>query len=452
MADEPGAVPENPSLWVSPPALDHLEVLRAFRRRWLLVRRVAQSDPLKGLSFQLHQQGTEGSVRLAGPEQGRMNELAVVMRPLLDRRSEANVWSVWASLRTLLDPEKLADWAPEVEKAFERLENGPVKWRLGNKPFSWSEIYDIVARGDFFSDDEDAAQILKANDSPIARPLLGFQFYAFHDACLRLAALLYSMMDKVDGLRESAVAAQLGPCIFCRGIDGGFTAAEHILPESLIGDDTVLPPGMVCDRCNHGPLSGADEDLANFGLLAVQRVLFLLHTKKGKLPIARLNGLSIEKRAPRRIVIRDHGRRLKVRRDPETGLVDMRLELPVRADWVALGRGLFKSALELVALYEGRDKALEPKFDPARRFVLEGESFNGYLFIEPSGVPGPEARTTWQHTDIGALFHFSIFGVGMAFSLQELRDASVVGRAEALGVIVAPLFADDTSAQAEGRG
>ncbi len=54
-------------------------------------------------------------------------------------------------------------------------------------------------------------------------------------------------------------------CIFCQRDSAGSTSVEHIIPESLGNEDHVLPPGVVCDDCNHyfgskveGPLLGSD--------------------------------------------------------------------------------------------------------------------------------------------------------------------------------------------------
>ena len=40
-------------------------------------------------------------------------------------------------------------------------------------------------------------------------------------------------------------------CIFCKSSSAPFLAVEHIIPESLGNTEHVLPPGVVCDRCNN---------------------------------------------------------------------------------------------------------------------------------------------------------------------------------------------------------
>ena len=67
--------------------------------------------------------------------------------------------------------------------------------------------------------------------------------------------------------------------MFCRRHDGGFMSREHTLPESLGNDEIVLPPGVVCDRCNHGRLADAEQELIRFAPVGFLRIL-LGHTDK----------------------------------------------------------------------------------------------------------------------------------------------------------------------------
>ena len=40
-------------------------------------------------------------------------------------------------------------------------------------------------------------------------------------------------------------------CLFCKADSRGSQSKEHIIPESLGNTALVLPPGVVCDRCNN---------------------------------------------------------------------------------------------------------------------------------------------------------------------------------------------------------
>lgn len=83
---------------------------------------------------------------------------------------------------------------------------------------------------------------------------------------------------------SSKVAVYLaGICLFCRGSTEGSNSREHVLPESLGNHSLVLPPGVVCDRCNNY-FSQIERDF-----LAAPQVRMLRHrqsipSKKGRIP------------------------------------------------------------------------------------------------------------------------------------------------------------------------
>src|ERR1700755_1925849 len=73
--------------------------------------------------------------------------------------------------------------------------------------------------------------------------------------------------SRLETSRTRAIAAEEGRargCLICRRSDGGFSSVEHILPESIGNTEKILPVGVVCDRCNHGPLSQIDRALGGF--------------------------------------------------------------------------------------------------------------------------------------------------------------------------------------------
>jgi hypothetical protein len=78
-------------------------------------------------------------------------------------------------------------------------------------------------------------------------------------------------------------------CLFCRRTDGGFTTAEHALPESLGNTEVVLPNCVVCDRCNNGVLSDLDNALADFLPIKFRRTALGVVSKSGKVPVTRFS-------------------------------------------------------------------------------------------------------------------------------------------------------------------
>jgi hypothetical protein len=112
-----------------------------------------------------------------------------------------------------------------------------------------------------------------------------------------------SSRTKRDHRKQAAAVAALNEkflsdalmrgCLFCQESSGGFNAPEHILPEAMGNKDMVLPPGVVCDRCNHGRLSVIDEALSEFHPVKLWRTLHGVRTKSGKFPTIALSNGSI---------------------------------------------------------------------------------------------------------------------------------------------------------------
>src|SRR3954451_4065983 len=83
---------------------------------------------------------------------------------------------------------------------------------------------------------------------------------------------------------EGAWLGRRRGCLVCRRGDGGFTSFEHIFPEALGNTELLLPVGVVCDRCNNGPLAEADEALSRFLPIDLMRTWHGIPSKSGRLP------------------------------------------------------------------------------------------------------------------------------------------------------------------------
>lgn len=73
------------------------------------------------------------------------------------------------------------------------------------------------------------------------------------------------------------------PCLFC-GAEGPYTTREHIIPEALGNDESVLF-GEVCDKCQ----SYLGKEVEAFALrqppIGPKRVLLRIKGKRGKMPV-----------------------------------------------------------------------------------------------------------------------------------------------------------------------
>jgi hypothetical protein len=185
-------------------------------------------------------------------------------------------------------------------------------------------------------------------------------------------------------------------CLFCRQGDGGFVSAEHVFPESLGNTELVLPPGVVCDRCNNGPLSTLDQTICDFLPIKMRRTMLGIQSKAGKVPRARFSEGTLtyiptpDGTDPTLAFMGNSGTMLR-----ETGRTG---EGQVSLEWNSSGgrrmtpryaselsRALLKSAFECAWIDHGA-MILEPRFDHVREAVL-GNPRDGYFAVARKADP-----------------------------------------------------------------
>lgn len=189
--------------------------------------------------------------------------------------------------------------------------------------------------------------------------------------------------------RRLPVADHLPPgkrgCLFCLLTSGPFTAAEHAVPRNF-GPDTdrfVLPPGVVCDRCNHWLGRQVDGPFADRFDMKVSRALEELSGRVGAPPVE-IKGRDVTSR----LDVESEGRKVtlfasRVERSPE-GHVDIEVRPVQRSPHDILARtlrALWKITLGCPWLARG-DESLDPRWDHLRRVVL-GAPMRGYVLQQP---------------------------------------------------------------------
>lgn len=73
-------------------------------------------------------------------------------------------------------------------------------------------------------------------------------------------------------------------CIFCRANSSTSRSREHIIPESLGNEEHILPPGVVCDRCNNYFAREVKKPFLNSPGIELLRFNQGLENKKGRVP------------------------------------------------------------------------------------------------------------------------------------------------------------------------
>lgn len=414
----------------------------AFTRHFMTARKA-----MKGLSgtlsleFNFGPEKSQLKSKISTPE--GIDRFAAVMRPFLDTKSRLNLWAVWNEIKPDVARYLSSEETALLEKSLTRLETGGTRLMWNGERVTAREIYDRLSEGGYFETLEGPSKFLTDLKGGVVEPFLWMEFWRFNEEGYRIASLFNVWIRDMERESTGQPAPSVGDCIFCRQTDGGFSSEEHIFPESLAGDHTVLPQGFVCDRCNH-TFSRLDEELMHFGPIALQRLLLLPFNKKGKFPSARIGKLRVEKTKPRLLRVSD-----VTGADPITNVKrlddgNFRFTLnagPVKPDWRRLARALVKIGLELLAFKQGHARACSPEFEMARRFVLTGEDFQSYLiFPDKEFTPNGTIRTEWLPDGSG--FLFNIFGVRMIVSLSGETPTIDASTAAVAGLAVIPLFGE----------
>jgi hypothetical protein len=177
-------------------------------------------------------------------------------------------------------------------------------------------------------------------------------------------------------------------CLFCRRNDGGFRSREHIFSEALGNADYVLAPGIVCDRCNNGPLSRADEALIDLPPIRFLRAERGLPTKDRKAIVSKWGNATIFWSAPGTLNVANAGRQAmgtmprNGERIPPGGAKMNLVHPPIADDRVRNAtRSIWKSALELIYWDCGPDVAFQDVLDPAREAIIRPGNPRGWLII-----------------------------------------------------------------------
>lgn len=76
-------------------------------------------------------------------------------------------------------------------------------------------------------------------------------------------------------------------CIFCKADSSNSKSVEHIIPESLGNVEHILPPGIVCDKCNNYFARKIEKPLLESQYFLYARFENIIPTKKGRIPVVK---------------------------------------------------------------------------------------------------------------------------------------------------------------------
>lgn len=205
--------------------------------------------------------------------------------------------------------------------------------------------------------------------------------------------------------RQGAEDGKRRGCLFCRRRDVPFTSFEHVIPESLGNTEKVLPPGVVCDQCNHGICSGLDQALIDFPPIAFMRTTRGVKSKRGKPPTMRFDNGSLHADDAGDLFLQLDSAKWRTQETPTNdGRVKWGFTTQVSGmtprRYALVHRALLKTTMELAWLDHGEELMLDSRFDRERSIVLNG-GHTGYLACprECDVLDQVECSFTYQFTN-----------------------------------------------------
>ncbi|HEY0735702.1 MAG TPA: HNH endonuclease [Herpetosiphonaceae bacterium] len=176
-------------------------------------------------------------------------------------------------------------------------------------------------------------------------------------------------------------------CVFCKSTSNSSKTVEHIIPESLGNTEHILPPGVVCDKCNNYFSREVEKPLLDSLYFTQTRFAKMIPNKRGKVPTIKgihLNSATIievsnsdEGKSIFASLDKDNSKFIRSVLDSKQGTVI--LPIPVEPDGTLVARFIGKIAIEVLAqralkVDGGLDEITEKEeLDELRTFVRIGQ-------------------------------------------------------------------------------
>ena len=370
-------------------------------------------------------------------------QLVVLMRRFLCPDDSLYFEHIWKCLRDDYGTHIPKDVMAHTDSLIERMATGDLVLQINGERQTAEQIYAAYSEGVFFSSSAEGLHyLLRLGPQPIIEPVvldvfLQYSIWGFFVATALFEALKSAKRGALATL-EGSSASLSNQCIYCLTTKGSFKSTEHIFSESLGNDELILPRGYVCDRCNHGILSLLDDALIKFEPIALTRVLFVPHDKRGRLPEANFQNLHLRKTSPRRLQVaaKDRTGELRKMEDLGSGWSHFAQEIRGRVfDPCLLGRALYKIALGTVAFEDGQERACSGRYDDARAFVCDGHDITNNLLMRSVVTPRPRVQVSHSFPDEGTPFLIDIFGLAFLLNLENSPVLSLSDDLSAAGVV-----------------
>ncbi len=406
-------------------------MFRKFKRHYHTTKR-AYFDALAentNLGFSIsHTQGEPLKYSENSPDRDKVARFAALVYRFLDEQGDLYYQKILNLIKSDFPNVTTAEDFEAIENGIAGIEDGIMPFTINEKEFTAKQIFKLIAEAGYFERKKESEKFFaEIARMPLVHNMFWFQFknYAFN--AFRIISVIFDLIRGIENHEEYKHKFEpeeiiLKKCIYCLSETGTFNSEEHILPETLAGDNIFLPKGFVCDACNNGISSKLDEALINFEPIAFLRVQFTPYTKTGKFPRANFQNMVIEKTDPNHIKItaKDKTGRPKNKRTLEDGQETFTLTWTgKKLTWELYARAIYKFALGFVAHDMGQVAALDDRYQPARDFILGKTSFNNNMMVSMKSKPHPSIHTHCDMNYGGTPFFIDIFGMMFMINLEE---------------------------------
>jgi hypothetical protein len=211
-------------------------------------------------------------------------------------------------------------------------------------------------------------------------------------------------------------------CLYCSEIEptGG---EEHVLSIALGNWFWVIPPNVVCDRCNNEVLSVLDAKLQAHPLIAMIRTLAGITGRKGQPPVAGASNMRLR---------RDQRGMLHIEADGERHLGRGEEILTMTPKWDNFGprqrrvtaRALLKLALGTIWLARGPGETSKRSYDHLRDAIRGDADVPLQYGFDNSQLPGHamQIMTVSHDAAPGLRVNFDYFGIELWAQTEGYRD------------------------------
>jgi len=346
-------------------------------------------------------------------------EFVVIMSDFILPNRLLNLEDTFGMLRELSSNEQYLNQITQAQTQIAEVDHAPPALMSSlYQQMSAREIFVDVCQQVIFNDDIPAIDFAERLNGSVTATAA---WNHFHNYCMIVFEVLQNLDRVIDEQNAYPHPQRVLQCIYCKSTTNVFKSVEHVAPESLGNEISILPRGYVCTQCNN-ELSRIEDNFLNTLPMSIVQFQAINIDKKGRFPSVHFQRIHFQRTSPNSIrATSQAGRSSQI---TTTALPDgmHRMNIPdmsSRFDYRVCARTLVKMALGVMAIKQGRDVVLQSRYDLARTFVLHGGTFPTWLFMRKQiNWHRGAAFQMWPETLLGTLMIADLFGAWFAVGLE----------------------------------